>query len=161
MCVEHDEGKQKRERDGEGNDDRCAEADQEENQHDQNQHHAAKEVGPDCVRSQVYQFAAVVIRMNLNVRREDLAVQFLSFCFDSFEDALRLLSAQHEDDAINRIVIFLKAEFAQARSMPGRYISDIVDSDWHAFVGANYDVANVICISNQPYPANIVELSAL
>ena len=99
--------------------------------------------------------------MNLNVRRQDLAVQFVRLCLNSFEDVLRLLPAQHENDAFNRIVIFLEAEFAEARSMTDGHISDITHPDGHALVGAHYDVANVICVPYQPYPANVVELSAL
>src|SRR5271170_902626 len=109
----------------------------------------------------MYEFTAVVIRMNLNVRGQDLVVQLLCLRFDSFEDGLSLLPAQHEDDALNRIVVFLEAELAQARCMPDRYISYFTHSDRHAFVRANYDVANVIGVSYQPYPANVVELSAL
>ena len=159
--MEHDEGKQKRERNGEGNNDGGAEADQEENQHNQNQHHAAKQVRFDRVGGQVDQFAAVIIRMNLDVGRQDLAVQFLGFCFNSFQDVLRLLPTQHENDAFDRIVIFLEAEFAQARRVPDGDISDIAHPDGHALVGADHDVANVIGVAHQPDAANVVELSAL
>src|SRR6202040_4372763 len=83
--VEHDESKQQREWNREGDNDSSAEADQEKNQHDQDQHHAAKQVRFHRVRGQLNQFAAVVKWMNLDVGRQDLPVQFLGFCFNSFQ----------------------------------------------------------------------------
>ena len=63
--VKHDEGEEQRERNGEGDDDGGAEADQEENQDDQNQDHAAKQVGFDRVGGEVDELAAIVVGMNL------------------------------------------------------------------------------------------------
>src|ERR1700690_3509476 len=99
--------------------------------------------------------------MDLDVRRQDLVVKFLRLCFDSLEDVLGLLAAQHENDALDGIVIFLEAEFAQARCVPDSYVSYITHSDGHALVGAHHNVSNVICIPDQPYPAYVVELTAL
>src|ERR1017187_5333749 len=99
--------------------------------------------------------------MNLNVRRQDLAVQFLRFRFNSLENVLRLLPTQHENDALNGIVILLETKLAQPRRVPDRHISHIPYSDGHTLVGAHHDVSNVICVPYQPDPANVVELSAL
>src|SRR5580704_7131112 len=99
--------------------------------------------------------------MNLDVRRQDLVVQFFRLCLDSLEDVLGLLPAKHENDALDGIVILLEPEFAQAWRMPDGYVSYITHSDGHAFVGTNYDVSNVICVPDQPDAANVVELSSL
>ena len=98
--------------------------------------------------------------MNLNVRGRS-AVQLVRLCLNAFEDVLCLLTAQHENDALNRIVIFLEAKFAEARSVTDGHLADITHSDGHALVGADYDVANVICVPYQSYPANVVKLSTL
>src|SRR5580692_12282390 len=99
--------------------------------------------------------------MNLDVGGKDLAVQFLGLCFDSLQDILRLLAAQHENDALDGIVIFLEAEFAETWRVPDGYISYVAHADGHAFVGANHNVSNVIGVAYQPDAANVVELSTL
>src|SRR5277367_1382737 len=99
--------------------------------------------------------------MNLDVRRQDLAVQFLRFGLNSLEHVLRLFPTQHEDDALNGIVIFLKAKFPQTRSVPDGHISNIAYPDGHALVGADDDVSDVFCVAHQADAANVIELSAL
>ena len=88
-------------------------------------------------------------------------VQFLGFCFHSFKDILGLLSAQHENDAFHGVVILLKTEFTQARSVSDGHVSHVPDSDGHAFVGADHDVSNVLGVSYQPDAANVIELPTL
>ena len=102
-------------RNGERHDDGGAEADQEEDQHDQHQHHAAKQVGFHGVGGELHQFAAIVERMNLYVGRQDLPVQFFGLCLDSFQDGLRLLAAAHEDHALDRVIIFLETRIRPRR----------------------------------------------
>src|SRR5580704_6206283 len=99
--------------------------------------------------------------VNLDVRRQDLLVQFFRLCLDSLEDVLGLLPAKHENDALDGIVILLETEFAEAWRMPNGYVPYITHSDGHAFVSANHDVSNVICVAHQPDAANVVELSSL
>src|SRR3954454_7112505 len=108
--MKHDEGKQERQRNGKSNNDGGANADQKENQHDQYQHHAAQQVAFDGVCSQVYEFAAVVERLDLYVMRKDVAIQFFGLRLDVLQNILRLLAAEHENDAFNRIITFLEAE---------------------------------------------------
>src|ERR1700722_303559 len=90
-----------------------------------------------------------------------MAVQFFGLGFNALQDVLRLLTAQHENDAFDRVVILLKAELAEARRMADGYISYVTHPDGHAFVGTDYDVANVICVAYQADAANVVKLSAL
>src|SRR5579872_464231 len=99
--------------------------------------------------------------MNLDVRRQDLAVQFFSFCLDSFQDVLRLLTTQHENHALYRVVIFLEPEFAEPRRVPDRHLADIPHSYRHALVCADHDVANVVGVAYQTNSANVIELAAL
>src|SRR5277367_651493 len=99
--------------------------------------------------------------MNFDVGRQDLSVQFLGLSFDRFQDVLCLLPAQHQNDAFDRIVIFFVAEFAEARSVPDGYVSDITNADRHAFVGAHNDVSNVVGVLYEPNAAHVIELSTL
>src|ERR1700690_61968 len=99
--------------------------------------------------------------MYLDVRRQNLPVQFLRFCLNSFENVLRLLPAQHQNHALNSVVILLETKLAQPWRVPDRHISNIPHSDGYAFVGANYGVANVLRVPYQPDAANVVELSTL
>src|SRR5580704_2808240 len=99
--------------------------------------------------------------MNLDVGWQDLAVQFFSLCLDSLEDVLRLLTTQHENHALDGIVIFLESEFAEPRRVPDRHLADIPHSYRHALVCADYDVANVVGVAYQANSANVIELSPL
>ena len=159
--VQHDEGKQQRQRNGERDNDGGAEADQKEDQHDQHQHHAAKQIGFNRVRGQVHQFAAIVKGNDLDVWRQDAAIQFFGLGLDSLQDILRLPAAEHENDALDRIVILLKAELTQAGRMADGDVANVAHPDGNAFVAADDDVADVVGIAHQPDAAHVVELSAL
>ena len=54
-----------------------AEADQEEDQDDQHQHHTAQQIGLDGVGGELHQFAAIVIGMDLDVGRKMLRLSSL------------------------------------------------------------------------------------
>src|SRR5450432_1795388 len=99
--------------------------------------------------------------MNLYVSRQYVVVQFLGFCLNRFQYVLCLLSAEHENHALDRVVHFLVTELAEAWGMPDGYISHIAYADGHALVGAYHDVADVFGIPHQPDAANVIELSAL
>src|SRR5579863_2297002 len=99
--------------------------------------------------------------MNLDVGGQNLTVQFLGLCFHPFQHVLRLLPTQHENDTFHGVVIFLEAEFAQAWRVPDGYVSHIAHSNGHALVRSDYNVPNVICVSHQPDPANVIEMSPL
>ena len=51
--MQDDEGKQKRQRNGQRDDDCGADADQEKDQHNQDQHHAAQQVVFDRIRGEI------------------------------------------------------------------------------------------------------------
>ncbi len=90
-----------------------------------------------------------------------MTIQFVGFGLDVFQNVLRLLSAQHQDDAFDGVIIFLKAEFAQARRVPDGDFANVAHPNGHAFIGADDDVSNVIGIAHQSDAANVIELSAL
>src|SRR5208283_6053294 len=61
--MQHNEGEQERKRNRERHDDGGAKTDQEKDQDDQHQHHAAEQVVFHRVRGELYQLAAIVIRV--------------------------------------------------------------------------------------------------
>ena len=74
---------------------------------------------------------------------------------------MRLPAAEHEDDAFDRIVIFLKTELTERGALPDGDVANVANPNGHAFVAADHDVADVIGIAHQPDAAHVVELSAL
>ena len=99
--------------------------------------------------------------MDLHIRRQDLAVQFFRLGLDAFQDILRLLASQHQNDAFHGVIVVLEAELAQARSMADGDFADVPHPHRNPFVGADDDVGNVIRIPDQADAAHIVELSTL
>ena len=83
------------------------------------------------------------------------------FLFDALQHVLCLLAASHHDDALDGVIRFIEAEFAQARSVPDGHVADVADTDRHPVLRADDDVADVCGIANQPEPTHVVELAAL
>ena len=89
-----------------------ANADQEKDQNDQHQDHAAKQVGFDGIGGQLHQFAAIVIRMDLYIRRQYRTVQLFRLGFHGLQNVLRLLAAKHQDYAFDGVIVLLVAKLA-------------------------------------------------
>ena len=66
-------------------------------------------------RRQRDEIAAVVVRHDLHVLRQHVVVELARLRFDALEHHLRLLAGAHEDDAFDRVVLFVEAELAEAR----------------------------------------------
>ncbi len=159
--VQHDEREEQRQRNGERDDDRRAEADQEEDQDDQHQHHAAQKIGLDGVGSELHQLATIVIGMDLDVGRQDGAIEFVGLGLDRLEHVLRLLAAQHEDDAFDRVIVLLIAELAEARRVADLDRADVLHANGHAIIGADNNVTDVFGVAHQAEAAHVIELAAL
>ena len=63
-----------------------------------------------------------------------LSVQFFGLCLHAFEDVLRLLAAQHENDAFDGIVILLKAELTEPRRMADGDLANVAYANGHALL---------------------------
>ena len=114
--VKEDEGKEQGERDREGDDDSGADAGEEENEDDENEYHAAEEIGLDRVGGEADEVAAVVEGADFDIRGKNVVVELPGFLFDALEDRLGLFTAAHEDDAFDGSVNFVEAQFAEARA---------------------------------------------
>src|SRR5215469_3485702 len=145
--VQNDEGKEQRQRNRKRDDDGRANADQEKDKDNQHQHHAAQQVGFNRVGGEPHQLAAIVVGMDLHIGREDRAVQLIGLRLDSFKNVLRLLAAQHENDAFDSVIVVLIAELAEARGVADLHRTDISYADGHAIIATDNNVANVVRIA--------------
>ena len=159
--VQDDKREQQRQRNGERNNDGGAEADQKKDQDDQHQHHATKQVRFHGVGGESHQLAAVVVGMDFDVGRQDRAVQFLGFCFDTLQHGLGLLAAAHEDHAFDCVVDSSGNQTAEAGGVSDGDFANVSNANGHAFVAADHDVPNVFSVADQTDPADVVELAAL
>src|SRR5690349_21719694 len=75
LCVQQNEAEEQRQWNGQGNDNRRAEANQEEEQHNEHEDHPADQIVFYRTRSQIDQVAAVVKRTNFHVLGQDQFVQ--------------------------------------------------------------------------------------
>src|ERR1017187_7928700 len=159
--MQGDEGKQKGKRNGERDNDGCAKTDQEENQNDQHQDHAAEEVAFHRICGERDQFTPVVKRVDFDVLRKDVAIQFIGLSFHALENVLRLLAAEHENHALNRIVVLLISELPEPRRIANHDIANVLDANRHAIAAADDDVPDVAGVAHQSDAAHIIKLSAL
>src|ERR1700719_4849021 len=143
MRVQKNKGEEQRQRNRHRHNEGCAETDEEENQHDQDEHHAAKQVCFYSVGGEPHEVAAVVKRTHLDIGRQDMLVDFLGFWFHALQHGLRLLAAAPEDHALNGVIGFVEAEFAEARSMADGDLTDITHPERHAILLADDDARDL------------------
>src|SRR5580704_2671447 len=119
--VQKNKGEEQGQRNGQRGDHRGAKTDQEENENDKDQRHAAEKIAFDRIGGDANKVAAVVVGTNLHVRREQRPVDLLGFLLHPLENVLCLLAAAHQDDAFDRVIILfllgLESKNAQARSV--------------------------------------------
>ena len=163
--VKKDEGEEKSERNGKCGNDRSADAYEEKDKDNENEHHAAYEIPFDGVGGHFDEIAAVIVGANFDVGRKKIAIDLDGFFLDTLKDVLRLFAAAHEDDAFDGVVIVfpfvLKAENAKARSVADDHAADVFHANWGAIAAANDDFADIFGCFNQAETADVVELAAL
>ena len=86
-----------------------------------------------------------------------LFIQLLGLRFNALQHILRLLAAPHHDDALDGIICFVEAEFAQAWGVSDDDFADIADANRHAILRAYDDVANIRGVADKAEAADIVE----
>src|SRR5580698_2530018 len=126
--VQENKRKEQTQRNGQSDDNRRAHADQEKNQNNQDQAHAEQHVVLHRVDGQLHQVAAVIVGTDFHVLRQQIAVDLLGLLLHSFENVLRLLAGEHEDDTFHPVIVVLKPEFAQARSVADGDLANVADA---------------------------------
>src|SRR5579875_101313 len=159
--VQADKREKQRQRNRKRDNHRSADVEKEKNQNNQYQNHSADEVVLHRVNREMNEVAAVVIRMNANIRRQNVLVQVAGFGLNSFEHRLRLVAGAHQDDAFHGVIIFHKAEFAEARRVANHDFADIADAHRHAVLAADHDIADILEIADQADSADVIKLAAL
>ena len=99
--------------------------------------------------------------MNLDVRRQNVSIQLVGLRFHGFEHVLSLLAAEHQDHALDGVIVVLITEFAQPWSVADGHLADVLDANRHAVIAADDNIANVVGVTHQADAAHIVELPAL
>ena len=161
MRVQKDERKKQRERNRQRHNQRSPNADQKKNQHDENQHHPAQQVGLHGVRREPHQIAAIVERTHLDIRRQNPLVDFLRFRLDALQHGLGLLAAAHQDHAFHRVVHLVETEFTEPRRVPDGHVAHVANAHRDAVLCSHDDARDIRLVANQPQPAHVVELAAL
>ena len=104
--IEQDRGKEQREGNGDGDDQRAAHVAQEEKENQRDQQHAVGQIAQDGVRGVVHQVAAVEVGNEFHALRQAAAVvQFVDFLVQRVESGIGLRALAQQDDAFDHIVI--------------------------------------------------------
>src|SRR3954469_7595861 len=159
--MQQHEGEQQTEWNRERNNYCGANINQEEDEPDQNQDHAAQKIGFHCTGGKRDEVAAIVKRTNLHVLGKNGIVQNVGLLFDALEYFLGLLAATHQDHAFHGVVVFLKSEFAEAGSVANHHFAYIFHPNWNALVAAYDYVADIALVAQQAKSANVEELPTL
>ena len=128
---------------------------------DEHQQHAAHQVAFDGLGGLLNQIGAVVVRHDLDIRRQHAPVERLGQLLDFFQNDLRLLADAHQDDAFDGIVLTHVAELSEPRRVADRDGADVFHVDRNAGVRGDDDVADVVERLHQAEAADVVELAAL
>ena len=126
LKIEAEEREQQCERDGDGDDQSRTKIVEKEDQDHDHQQHALQQVALDNLGRLRDQIAQVVERMNPDILREDVIVEFLRLRFDPFQDILGFFAGAQQDDALHRVVLFFVSELAQARCDTDHHTADIL-----------------------------------
>src|SRR5271156_5610637 len=159
--VQKNEGEKQCERNRQSHDNGGAHADQKEDEHDEDQGHAQQEIVLDRGHRQPHQVASVVVGPHFYIGRKNMFVQFFGLFFHTFQNVLRLLAAEHQDDAFDNIVILVKSELAEARSVADQEVAHIANVHRHAILRTDNYAAYVRFVSDQTESANVVKLLSL
>ena len=73
-----------------------------------------------------------------------MLVQFFGFRLDALQHVLRLLAAQHHDDAFHGVIGLVESEFAQPRRVADGHFANVAHAHRHAILRADDHVADVL-----------------
>jgi hypothetical protein len=163
--VKKDEGEKQRQGYGECGNHGGAQADEEKNENQKDEDHAANEVPFHGVGGHADKIATVVEGTNLDVGRKNVAIEVLGLFLNALQYVLRLFTAAHQDDAFHGVIVFLrlglKPENAKARRVADFHVTDILNANGNAIVAADDDLADVFGVFEEAEAANVVKLAAL
>ncbi len=115
---ENGDREKKRERDRHGDDQRATQISEEQPLHDEDQDDPHRHVFQHGAGGDVDEIGAVVDRLDMNARRQDVgAVDVCDLCLNSADRGHALLAALHEHDALHDVVVIVLACDAEARLM--------------------------------------------
>ena len=161
MDVQTDKRKQQRQRNRGGDDQAGPKVVQEEDQHHDHQQHAAQQIVLDDLGGQRDQVGAVVIGHDLDVFGQHAVIEFVGLGLDALEHVLGFFAGAQKNDALDGVVLFLVAEFAQARSDADHHAAHVLEQNRGAVMYGQHDVTDVFQGVHTAKAAHVVELAAL
>ena len=159
--VQADEGEQQRERNGDGNDQSRADAEQHDAQDHENQQHAAEQVSLYGLRGLGDEVVAVVERHDLHVGRKDVLVKVRGHLLDFLDHPLRLFADAHQDDPLHGVVLLHEAELAEPDGVSDLDLGDVAQVNRDCVARGHDHISDVLQILDQAEAPDIVELPAL
>src|SRR5690242_16382376 len=163
--VQEDESEKKSEGNGERGDDGGANADEEKDENEKDENHAAEEIAFYGVSGNADEVAAVVEGTDFDVGRKNGFIELLGFALDAGEDVLGLFAFAHKDDAFDGVVVVfgfvLEAEDAEAGSVADDHAANVFHANGSAVGGADDDFADVVGGFEEAEAAHVVKLAAL
>jgi hypothetical protein len=140
-AAERDE---ERERDVDRGDERGAHVPEEDEEHRRDEAHPDEEVLDDRVGRQLHQRAAVVIRLDVHPRRQDVVLpDVVDLRVDALQRRLGLAAVAHEDDALDDVGIVVEPDEAEPRREADVDVGHVADADGRSLELGHDDVLDV------------------
>ncbi len=103
----------------------------------------------DFADRRIDQEAAIEVRHQLHVRRQQFCVDLLDLGVDAVEYARRIFALEQHDDAGDHVGLFVLADDAVAFLIRQLHVADVAQQGWRAALGTDDDVAEVVERLNQ------------
>ncbi len=134
---------------------------EEEVEDEGDQHHADDEVLDDRVRRQLHEIAAVVVRLKIHPRREDVVLaDVVDAIVNALEGARRLAAVAHQNDALHDVRLAVAADETETRREADVGVGDVLHADGDAVLLGDDDVFDVVRVAEEADAADGVRLLA-
>src|SRR5687768_2017879 len=98
----------------------------------------------DGIERESSQDTAVVQGLNLHALGQDICVQLIDLCMDTFEDFVGVFTATKEDDALDDLAFIIETYGTLAGRVGLNHTGDVTYSHRSAGIDLEYDVFNVL-----------------
>ena len=152
--VHADEGKQQRERNGDGRQQRRTDAAEKNEQHGDHDDEAFEQRVLHRVECVVHEVGAVVDGDDLHALRQPIRVELVDGFVDAPEHLARVFAPPHEDDAFHTVELVAEREDAGAWRGADAHGRHIPDEDRHTARRRQEDALQIADRLNEPDPAD-------
>ncbi len=158
---QEEEGHQQRQRDVEGRDERRAHVAQKDQQHQDHETHAHREVVVDGVGRDRHQIRAVVVGPDVHARRQQvLLADLVDLGAHARQRSQGVAAAAHQDDALHHVWLSVVPDDAKPGLKSDLGGGDVADAGGDAVAGLQNDPIDVPGRLDQPQPPQVESLLA-